>query len=63
MDSPIEVLRDGAPSPRPVGAIVAYRVDPVDGGDAAFHVLTFENGVEVQIYTERPILLVQPEVQ
>lgn len=45
----------------PSGRVEDYRVEPTEDGEGEWHVLTFENGVQVQIFTDRPLLIVQPE--
>ncbi|MGH7418836.1 MAG: hypothetical protein ACREKB_13780 [Candidatus Rokuibacteriota bacterium] len=44
----------------PAGRIDAYRVEPHEDGEGEWHILTFENGVQVQIYSSL-VVIVQPE--
>lgn len=45
----------------PSGRIDTYRVEPDRNGEGDWHILTFENGVQVQIYTTAPLLVLAPE--
>lgn len=45
----------------PAGRIDTYRVESDPTGTGEWHILTVENGVEVQIYTTTPLLFVAPE--
>lgn len=57
----VATLGEREPSPRSEhGRIDAYRVEPdPEGGE--WHVLTFEDGWQLQIYTNRPCIVVEPQ--
>lgn len=43
--------------------VVDYRVEPDPEGDGEWHVLTFWDGKQVEIYTQHPLVIVDAEVQ
>jgi hypothetical protein len=65
----VKRLRSARPSPPSAtrqeesshGRIEVYGVEPDQGGDGDWHRLTFTDGWQIQIFTDRPLVVIEPE--